>query len=829
MFVNIDNKEKFFSSLQAVPVAIVVADTTTREIVFFSHEAEVLWSRSAQEVIGKQQTILHPEYRNTQENDKFSQNIAAIKASGKAVKNSENMIITADGKEIPVDVYANLVYINSKEYIIGSFISIEKRIKALEDLVQKNSSLEYLLENIGGISWEYDYINDFFVYISKNIENILGYCATELPNLQKWFEHIHPQDRKKMLLFTAKKIAEGNNHTLEYRFQKKDGTYIWILDIINVKKDADGNVIQLYGFIIDITQQKEAELALKKEKEFVSSVMNAIDDSIMVIGLDYSVKMMNQKAQEALDEKGRKAGKHLKCYDVFHNSVNECGLEEHQCPMTRVLETKEIAKVIHLHKNNNNEDRYIEISATPLFNEDGEIESIIEIGHDITQHISLVRELEKNTALLDFKAHHDELTQLPNRTLYRDRLEMAIKKAKRSGDKFAVLFLDLDHFKEVNDSLGHAAGDKVLIDATKRLEKLIRAEDTLARLGGDEFSILFEHIKDTQSVTSLAQKILEAFYDPFSVEGNSVYIGCSIGIALYPDDGEKAEDLLKFADNAMYKAKEKGRNSFEYYTRSMTEQANRRLELEREIRVALKNKEFKLLYQPQVNAKTKTIEGVEALIRWEHPTKGMISPYEFIRFAQQSKLIIEIDNWVMQQAFSDVSKWYEEGIFDGKLSLNLATKQLENNTFMEFLQQQLEHYKFDARKLVLEILEHDTMKNPNKSIERLNKLKSLHLSLALDDFGTGYSSLTYLYKFPIDELKLDRAFVVAAQQGNPEIALAVIALAKALKLELVAEGVETKEDLDFMLEHGCYLIQGFYYSKPLSNEDMKAFLKKGIQ
>jgi len=829
MFVNIDNKETLFSYLEALPVPIVVADTSSAEIVFFSKEAEILWKREAKEVVGHKQTILHPTYRNDIDHEKFSKNITELKTSGHVVKNSQNTILCGDGKEVPVDIYATLASVEEKEYIVGVFISIEKRIKALEQLQEKNNSLEYLLENIGGISWEYDIRQDHFVYISKNIQNILGYKPEEFPNLRKWFKHIHPQDRKKMLLLTMQKITQGQNHTFEYRIRKKDGTYIWILDIINVKKDENGELVQLYGFIIDITQQKITQLALKKEKEFVSSVINAIDDSIMVIGLDYSVKLMNQKAKDSLSAKELQNQKNLKCYDVFHNAVSECGLQEHQCPMAKVIETKEIAKVIQLHKNKDGEERYIEISATPLFNEQGKIDSIIEIGHDITEHISLVRELEKNTALLDFKAHHDELTELPNRTLYRDRLEMAIKKAKRSGEKFALLFLDLDHFKEVNDSLGHAAGDSVLIEATRRLKQLIRAEDTLARLGGDEFSILLEHIKEPQSITRLAQKILDVFQEPFNVEGNSVYIGCSIGISLYPDDSQKAEDLLKFADNAMYKAKEKGRNSFEYYTRSMTEQANRRLELEREIRAALQKDEFSVLYQPQVNAHTKKIEGVEALIRWEHPTKGLIPPSEFIQFAQQSKLIIDIDNWVMQRAFADVSEWYKEGIFDGTLSLNLATKQLENNTFMSFLQKQLQRFDFDPQNLVLEILEHDTMKNPQKSIERLNKLKSLHLSLALDDFGTGYSSLTYLYKFPIDELKLDRAFVVAAQQGNPEIALAVIALAKALGLELVAEGVETQEDLDFMLEHGCYLIQGYYYSKPLENEAMKEFLKKGIQ
>ena len=828
MFVNIDSKESLFSYLDALPVAVVVADTLTKEIVFFSKEAENLWKRSAKDVVGKPQTVLHPDYWNEKHRETFSKDIAMLK-SGKVVKNRQNAILQGDGKEVPVDIYANFVYIEGKEYIVGVFISIEKRIKTLYELQHKNNSLEYLLENIGGISWEYDALNDLFLYISKNVTNILGYSVEELSSLKMWYELIHPEDRERVFSTTTREILSQENNLLEFRIKKKDGSYIWVLNIINVKKDADGRIMQFYGFIIDITPQKEIQLALKKEKEFVSSVINAIDDSIMVIGLDYSVKMMNKKAERSLLKHKGEIAKEFKCYDVFHDASTECGHEEHQCPMSQVLETQKIAKVIHLHKDEEGNDRYIEISATPLFNEKGEIESIIEIGHDITEHITLVRELEKNTALLDFKAHHDDLTNLPNRTLYRDRLEMAIKKAKRSGEKFAVLFLDLDHFKEVNDSLGHAAGDKLLVKATKRLESVIRAEDTLARLGGDEFSILFEHIQNTQSVTQLSQKILKVFEAPFNIDDNSVYIGCSIGIALYPDDGDKAEDLLKFADNAMYKAKEKGRNSFEYYTKSMTEQANRRIELEREIRAALKNDEFKLVYQPQVNAKTKKVEGVEALIRWEHPQKGTISPYEFITFAQQSRLIIEIDNWVMQKAFSDVSMWYKEGIFDGKLSLNLATKQLENNQFMDFLQEQLKRYYFDPQNLVLEILEHDTMKNPQKSMERLNRLKSLHLSLALDDFGTGYSSLTYLYKFPIDELKLDRAFVIAAQQGNPEIALAVIALAHALKLEVVAEGVETQEDLDFMLEHGCYLIQGYYYSQPLANEDMKLFLKKGIK
>jgi diguanylate cyclase (GGDEF)-like protein/PAS domain S-box-containing protein len=828
MLVNIDNKEQLFSYFQSLPVAVVVVETHNSEIVFFSEEAELLWGRSAHEVVGKKQTVLHPKQWNEINKERFLHDISTLHKQ-KTVNNTQSIILRGDNSEIPVDIYAKLLEVEGIEYIIGVFVSIEKRTRAYDILQKKHNALEHLLENIAGISWEYDYIHDKFTYISKNIYTILGYQPHEMHKIRDWYNTIHPQDKKRVLLHTTKHTQRGKNHSIEYRIKKEDGTYIWVLEIVNIKKAIDGTVLQTYGVLVDITEQKEAQNALKKEKEFISSVIDAINDSIMVIDMDYSVRLMNKKAKDALKQRGIDAQTAaLKCYDVFHSPEDQCGEEGHRCPMNAVLTTKKVVKVVHKHYDKDNKERFIEISATPLFNEAGEIISIIEIGHDITEHLNLVKELEKNTALLDFKAHHDELTSLPNRTLYRDRIEMAIKKSKRSEEKFALLFLDLDHFKEVNDSLGHAAGDRVLLEASRRLLSLIRQEDTLARLGGDEFTILLENIHNIKDVTQMARKILDAFKAPFEIDEKRLYLGCSIGISIYPDDGDNAEDLLKYADNAMYKAKENGRNSFEFYTKSMTELANKRIELEREIRRALQNDEFELYYQPQIDALSYEVVGVEALIRWNSKEKGIIAPSEFIPFAESSNLIIEIDNWVMKKALKDLHSLQSKKLFCGKLSLNLATRQLENRAFIPFVKKMLKQYKVDARYLQLEILERDLMRNPKKNIRTLQELQKIGISIALDDFGTGYSSLTYLHEFPIDELKLDKSFIDAAIDNKPEIALAVIALAKALKLRIVAEGVESKKGLDFVVGHGCSIIQGYYFSKPLPFQAFEDFLQRGV-
>ena len=454
---------------------------------------------------------------------------------------------------------------------------------------------------------------------------------------------------------------------------------------------------------------------------------------------------------------------------------------------------------------------------------------MIWIVDDVTERHKMLNELQKQTALLDFQAHHDDLTGLPNRTLYRDRIESAVQQSKRSKKKFALLFLDLDHFKEINDSLGHDAGDMLLVEVTNRLKSSLRGEDTLARIGGDEFTILMQEVHSIRDITTLAYKILDDFKSSFVLKGHEIYISCSIGISVYPEDGTSAEDLLKNADNAMYRVKDKGRGAFAYYTKEMTEMAYERMTLESNIRKALSNSEFEVYYQPQYNAVTQKMIGMEALVRWVNPQKGIVSPAKFIPFAEASNLIIEIDDWVMQRAMRDVKQWREQGLEVGVLSLNLSVRALESEDFLPKLQETMASIGFEPEWLKLEILERDIMTKPLKNNETLQQLKTLGISIAIDDFGTGQSSLTYLNIFPLDMLKIDTSFVRGIEKGETTILLAIISLARALGLDVIAEGVETQEELDFLLKHDCYNIQGYYFSRPVASEEFEKLLQSSTK
>ena len=840
MIISIDNKNHYFTYLESIPIAIVVADVATGLILYANPKAEMLWMRDLEDLVGKPQTTLHSEYWNEKARETFSKDVKALQ-SGESVTNVRNAALRSDGAEIPIEITAIMVNIEGRAALIGTFLSIEMReraysqlhereyelksifensqvgimhlksgryiykanqkladilgydspeemqgvsmeqlhlshkrfiwfgehhykslqnnesrhinykmrkkdgqiiwvslsgkavdsntpadldkgviwvvddisdYKALEEKLRgENRRLENLLENINGISWELDLEADRFTYISPNVQYILGYEREKLTNLASWEAMIYPDDRKKTVDYCWSEIAAQRDHVVEYRMIKQDGSVIWVLDIVSLGRNNKDSSKSLYGFLIDITQQKNDQLKIENDRKHLKETLN---------------------------------------------------------------------------------------------------------------------ELEIKSALLDFQAHHDALTGLPNRTLYHDRVEQAIQKAKRKHKKFVLFFIDLDHFKEVNDSLGHDMGDRILVESSKRLSSCIRAEDTLARLGGDEFTVLLENIEKISDASYISQKIIEVFREPFSVEGHTIYLSCSIGISIYPDDGLLVNDLLKYADNAMYKAKDEGRDNFQFYTKEMTELALERMILESNLRQAIANDEFILYYQPQYRGDTREIKGMEALIRWEHPTLGLVPPSKFIPLAEESSLIIDIDNWVMKTAMKQISKWYKMGINPGVISLNLAIKQLESSEFIDTLQRNMKENSFRAEWLQMEVLERDVMKNPQDNIEKLNKLHQLGIKLALDDFGTGQSSLTYLKKFPLDELKIDQSFVrdISEDKDNDAIIQAIIALAQSLKLDIIAEGVETQEQLMFLLENGCKNIQGYYFSRPIDAKSMENLLKK---
>lgn len=439
-------------------------------------------------------------------------------------------------------------------------------------------------------------------------------------------------------------------------------------------------------------------------------------------------------------------------------------------------------------------------------------------------------ELRAQKNILDFQAHHDALTGLPNRILFSDRLEQAAEKAKRQGSEFALFFIDLDRFKQINDSLGHEFGDKVLKVISKKLEGVVRREDSISRLGGDEFTILVEDIKNEIDVSTLAQKILSSLSEPIIINEHTLYITTSIGVSIFPNDDTDPSNLLKYADAAMYKAKDEGRNNFQYYSQEMTELAIKRVLMETNLRNAIEKEEFVIYYQPQVNGTTDEIIGMEALVRWQHPTDGLIYPDSFINLAQETGLIVAIDQLVMRSAMTQMTEWYAKGLNPGILALNLAMKQLQEDSCISKLRAMLQETGCKPEWLELEVTEGEIMKNPKNAIEVLNKISSMGIELAVDDFGTGYSSLSYLKRLPIDKLKIDKSFVdgLPDDEEDASIAIAIIALAHSLKLGVIAEGVETKEQKEFLVKNGCDNIQGYYYSKAVPADEMQEMLKKGI-
>jgi diguanylate cyclase (GGDEF)-like protein len=404
-----------------------------------------------------------------------------------------------------------------------------------------------------------------------------------------------------------------------------------------------------------------------------------------------------------------------------------------------------------------------------------------------------------------------------------DRVDQAIKKHERNGEIFAVLFVDLDHFKEINDSFGHDVGDSVLQEAAIRLQNVIRDMDTVSRWGGDEFVILLEHIKKPQDIVNIADKILEEFRKKIIISKEVFFISISVGISMYPDDGDDIGTLLKNADAAMYKAKDEGRNNYQFYAKEMTTLAFEKVVLETELRNAIENNELRAYYQAQIDLKTSELIGAEALVRWEHPSLGLVSPVHFIPLAEESDLIVYLGNWMLEETMSQMVKWIADGLKPKKVSVNLAAKQIVRKDLVPTIKALLDKTTCRAEYLELEVTEGFIMKNPEIAIDNLNKLREMGIEIAIDDFGTGYSSLSYLKKLPITKLKIDQSFVrdIETDEDDKAIVKSVIALSHGLGLTCIAEGVETIAQKEYLISEACDEMQGYLYAKPLPSDEYK--------
>jgi diguanylate cyclase (GGDEF)-like protein/PAS domain S-box-containing protein len=570
-------------------------------------------------------------------------------------------------------------------------------------------------------------------------------------------------------------------------------------------------------------ERKFMEEALFVEKERAQVTLNCIGDAVACTDVLGNVTFLNPVAEtmtgwSSADAVGRPMAEVLQVLDAASREVDSNPLEM----AGRGARTLGVSSNAILVRRDGFET-WIEDSVAVIHDRQGRASGAVVVFRDVTT--------AHETALkMTHSAEHDFLTGLPNRMLLNDRVGQAIVSAQRHEKPVAVLFLDLDGFKHVNDSLGHPVGDKLLQSVARRLVDCVRGADTVSRQGGDEFVILLSEVEQPEDTAILASRMLEAVAAPHSIDGHDLHVTTSIGISVYPDDGLDAETLIKNADTAMYQAKENGRQGYKFFKSAMNVKAVERQSVEESLRRALERREFTLHYQPKINLKTGAITGAEALLRWTHPTRGLVPPAQFIPVAEDCGLILPIGAWVLREACTQAKAWADAGLPRMTMAVNVSAMEFRNRNFLSSLLAILEETGLDPSLLELELTESALMKHAESAASILGALRKIGVKVAIDDFGTGYSSLSYLRKFPLDALKIDQSFVreLSSAGHDPIIVTAVIGMARSLELRVVAEGVETLEELAFLRTHECDEAQGYYYSRPVTPQQFAGLLGNGI-
>jgi len=667
------------------------------------------------------------------------------------------------------------------------------------------------------------------LFIPKSWKNLLGFSDEEIENkLFQWQKRIHPEDKKELFKSLQQHFKEHKEiFESVHRLQRSDGSYIWVFGRARIFYDENQEPYRMIGTHTDITERKIAEAEVEEKKRLLEESQRIAHIGSWKFDLVNNNLTWSDEIYRIFEiEKDLAAS-----YSIVLNRTHPDDREMVEKAYRDSLKTQTPYEVTHRLLFNDGRVKYVKEACETSFDENGQALVSIGTAQDVTKEKLLENILKEQKETMSHLAHHDILTELPNRTLFNDRLIHALQKAQRQKSKLAVLFLDLDHFKEINDSLGHNIGDEVLKDIAQRFTSVIRKNDTLARLGGDEFTVIMQDLNHGEDASVLAQKLLKTLSSPIYKDDKVLYLSCSIGISLYPNDGSTVHDLVKYADAAMYRAKEEGRNNFQFYSSEMTMLAFEKVVMEASIRKGLTNKEFEVYYQPQVNGKNNTLIGMEALVRWRHPEMGFVYPSKFIPLAEATGLIVKLDRFVMKEAMQELKRWYDLGLNPGVLALNLSIQQIRQKDFIDFLTELFEDIQCKPEWIELEVTESQIMTNTQEAIDVLTQLNNLGVAIAIDDFGTGYSSLSYLKRLPIDKLKIDQSFIrdLPDDEEDAAITQAVIALARSLKLDIIAEGVETKEQKEFVVSNGCENIQGFYYCKPVTKQVFEQIIINGFK
>lgn len=671
---------------------------------------------------------------------------------------------------------------------------------------QSKQRFKNLVETTGAIVWEADVETETFTYISENVVRILGYSVEEWLQPGFWHDNIYSEDRDEAVGYCQSQTAKLLDHDFEYRFIHADGQIVWIRDMVNLVI-KNGRPVLMRGLMIDITDKKKAEMLIREGEHRFRQLIDSLP-AIAVQGYDEQLRVTYWN-----DASERLYG--FSQDEVMGQPLNSLIIPE---PMR--------SEVKKAHRAWLEQGQAIPAAELELVHKDGSLVPVYSshvllgsktVGREMYCIDISLAEQKKAHAELSRLAHFDPLTQLPNRRTFSDRLDQMMKRSQRGGGRVTVMLIDLDHFKEVNDTLGHAYGDLLLKESARRLLECVRETDTVARLGGDEFLLLLDRVSDIAAIERIARNILLQMSEPYLLQETRSYVSASIGITFYPDDASTEEVLIKNADQAMYVAKDKGRNRFHYFTPEMEVLAQSRRRMLNQLRDAIDHQQLEVYYQPIIDLASGKANKAEALLRWNHPD-GQIPPIEFIPLAEETGLINEIGNWVLSEVARQSDQWASNYPIDLQVSVNTSPAQYQEERCCQSAWfNQVFESGFDSSRLCIEITESLLMDSDKSILDKLLNLRDRGVEVSLDDFGTGYSSLAYLKQFDIDYLKIDKSFVRNLSPGNHDQVLceAIIVMAHTLGIKVIAEGVETEQQRQLLRQIDCDYAQGYLFSHPL--------------
>ncbi len=711
-----------------------------------------------------------------------------------------------------------LVYVTAVIAIGGLlFWSIQRRRQSLREyhraLRQRDRRLQVAIWGSGDEFWDYDLREQRLHRIGA--DSLLGMPSEQAMSAEEWRrDAVHPHDLPGVeARFEALASGATDHYESQHRIRNAEGDWVWVLSRGKVvERDADGSATRIAGTARDVTAIRQAQ----RERLIAQQVIRSMSEAVTVTDLSFRFVSINPAFTRML---GYGEG------TILGQDASILNAEQHD---EQFYDTIRAAAVEHgrwsgelWQRCENGEELLCALDVSEVRDALGQRTHFVGVITDITERKRVEQELR-------YLANYDGLTGLPNRALLGERLAHALIRARRTGQRVAVLFLDLDRFKYINDSLGHNAGDRLLKAVGARLRATVPESATVARLGGDEFTVVLEGLDDVSEAEICAQRVLDAFSRALVVDGRTEFvISPSIGISISPEHGLVPTDLLKFADAAMYQAKERGRNTYLVYSDAMEARNKLRGELSGRLQKALDNNELRLVYQPRMSLDDGRITGVEALLRWRSDALGEVGPAVFIPLAEETGLIVAIGDWVLREAVAQLQTWSDQGVNVPNMAVNISMLQLFRGDLITRLMTALQGAQVKGHRLELELTESILMANPDHAIEALTQIKALGVRIAVDDFGTGYSSLAYLKRLPIDAVKIDRAFVgdIVTDADDRVITDTIIIMAHTLGLTVVAEGVETQEQMDYLREKGCDEAQGFLVSHPLEADDCLEFLR----